>query len=325
MSAPEKQSSFRTWLQLLRAPNVFTVPGDPLAGYLLAWGMHLDWLRILAACAASLCFYCAGLLWNDLADLREDAYERPARPLPSGAVPPRAVSTAAGALVFCGLGLCAFGGRMALLLGFSTVAAVAAYNFLLKKIPIVGALNMGACRGLSLLLGTGFGGAISPAAGLAAGVLGLYTAAVTALARQETKKTAAWWVAALPVLACVFGYEQFGSKFREIFFAAFVHNDWPLFAFTETGVTVTWWGMNWIAFRIFFLPAVIIGAMAFYKIAMKHAPLPPQIGDLIRALLFLQAAFCAVATPDLVGIPCGIFLIALWPVSRMVGKRFYAS
>ena len=26
----------RTWLQLFRAPNLFTVPGDPLAGYLFA-------------------------------------------------------------------------------------------------------------------------------------------------------------------------------------------------------------------------------------------------------------------------------------------------
>lgn len=321
---PQRQPA-RAWLQLLRAPNLFTVPGDPLAGFLLAWGVWFDWSRIFAACAASLCFYSAGLLWNDLADLREDAAERPERPLPSGEVRPRAVWIAAGAFALCGLALCAFGGKTALLVGAATLAAVAAYNFLLKKVPLLGALNMGACRGSSLLLGAAFGGVISPAAWLAAGVLALYIAAVTNIAQRETQQTPAGIAAFLPLLVCIAGYAQFHAKFRDIFFGAFRHNDWPLFAFTETGVTVTWWGLNWVAFRVFFLPLVLISAISFFKIAFRRTPIPPQVGMLIRALLFMQAAFCAVATPDLIGIPLGMFLIALWPVSGIVGKRFYAS
>ena len=36
------KSATHTWLQLLRAPNLFTVPGDPLAGFLLASGGVFD-------------------------------------------------------------------------------------------------------------------------------------------------------------------------------------------------------------------------------------------------------------------------------------------
>src|SRR5687768_2365240 len=78
----------RAWLQLLRAPNLFTVPGDPLAGYLLATQLLAlpGDLRVALAIGASFCFYSAGLMLNDLLDLREDRRDRPERPLPSGAV-----------------------------------------------------------------------------------------------------------------------------------------------------------------------------------------------------------------------------------------------
>src|SRR5438067_12984617 len=85
------RSSFRAWLQLLRLPNLFTVPGDPLAGFLLAWDGKRELSFLALAIAVSLCFYGAGLLWNDLADRAVDRAERPQRPLPSGAVKTRSV------------------------------------------------------------------------------------------------------------------------------------------------------------------------------------------------------------------------------------------
>src|SRR5204862_7712842 len=75
----------KAWLQLFRFPNLFTVPGDPLAGFLIATGGRLD-SRALCAVFASLCIYAAGLAMNDLADFAEDLRERPKRPLPSAAI-----------------------------------------------------------------------------------------------------------------------------------------------------------------------------------------------------------------------------------------------
>src|SRR5271168_4002552 len=86
------RSPLHTWLQLFRAPNLFTVPGDPLAGFLLASaGAGVFHPAIAAIILASLLFYGFGLLLNDLMDLCEDCAERPSRPLPSGAVNPKVV------------------------------------------------------------------------------------------------------------------------------------------------------------------------------------------------------------------------------------------
>ena len=49
-----------------------------------------------------------------------------------------------------------------------------------------------------------------------------------------------------------------------------------------------------------------------------------MIGTLIRLMIILQAAFCA-AAGDVIGAVVAAGLIVLWPISRAVGKRFYAS
>lgn len=181
---------WRAWLEVLRVPNLPTVPGDPLVGALLAmadrgWNEPLPW----AAAGASLCLYAAGLIDNDLADLDEDRRDRPGRPLPSGAVSARHASAARLALLLAGLALAAVCSPQALLVAGGIGAAVLAYNRGLKRVPFLGPLTMGACRGLSVLLGAV---AVAPPAadasrtwsGVAA--LTIYIAAVTQMARGET-------------------------------------------------------------------------------------------------------------------------------------------
>lgn len=178
------------WLALLRVPNLLTVPGDPLAGALLAmagrgWNEPLPW----AAAAASVCIYAGGLIDNDLADLEEDRRERPTRPLPSGALPVRQASTVRLVLLAAGLALATACGVQTLRVALGICATVLAYNHGLKRVALLGPLAMGACRGLSVLLGAV---AVAPLAGdtswLVSGVaaIALYVAALTAMARSET-------------------------------------------------------------------------------------------------------------------------------------------
>jgi len=141
----------RTWLQLLRAPNLFTVPGDSVAGYLLASGGHADALTAAMA-FASLCFYGYGLLLNDIADLDEDRRERPERPLPKGMASVGTARLVAIALAVLALIPCA-NRPGTLSVGILLVAIIATYNIWSKRIAILGPLNMGLCRGLSFLLG----------------------------------------------------------------------------------------------------------------------------------------------------------------------------
>jgi 4-hydroxybenzoate polyprenyltransferase len=177
-------------MDLVRVPNLFTVPGDPLAGALLAmadrgWNEPLPW----AAAGASLCLYAAGLIDNDLADLDEDRRDRPGRPLPSGAVSAPHASAIRLVLLIAGLGLAAACNAQSFLVACVIAAAVLAYNRVLKRIPVLGPLAMGACRGLSVLLGAV---AVAPLAveaswtGSGVAALAIYIAAVSQMARDET-------------------------------------------------------------------------------------------------------------------------------------------
>jgi 4-hydroxybenzoate polyprenyltransferase len=235
----------KSWLQLFRAPNLFTVPGDPLAGFLLASAGAVKFRPALfPVILASLALYNFGLLLNDLMDLRVDRVERPSRPLPSGAVNRATVWMVAILLAALGLGLCAFAGLMTLYFGAALALAIIAYNCGLKKIPVAGAVVMGICRGLNLLLGATLVPAFSIFPLAAALVITSYITAVTSLARIETSN-----------------------------------------------------------------PAI-----------------PPLIGRLIRALILIQAVFCAISRTGVAGWLCACVLaLALWPLSRIVGRKFYGS
>jgi 4-hydroxybenzoate polyprenyltransferase len=132
------------------------VPGDPLAGYLLAMlccGSELKALALISAVGASLCLYCFGLLLNDMVDVQVDLQERPERPLPSGRISFNSARGAAVAFGFTGLNLALFAGLPVLYAAAVLAALIILYNAGFKRLPIVGVVSMGLCRGFSFLLG----------------------------------------------------------------------------------------------------------------------------------------------------------------------------
>jgi heme O synthase-like polyprenyltransferase len=286
----------RAWLQLLRAPNLLTVPGDPIAGYLLATAAHFP-PEVLAAIGASLSLYSSGLLVNDLVDIEEDRRERPERPLPAGVVDPRAARLAAAALGIGGIALAFIAGPLAGGFAIAALASALVYNFWTKTIPVLGAWNMGACRGLSLMIGAASGEELRPRVWCAALILTMYVAAVTHLARHETRTTAPAPAKWLPLLTL---------------FAA------PAFLASPALL------VNVSLFLCFFAFAVLQAAITTLAIS-RGAPLPPAIGAFIRVLLPLQAAFCAASNNGWFAGAPALLLLALWPVSRLLGRRFYAS
>jgi 4-hydroxybenzoate polyprenyltransferase len=303
-------SLLRTWLQLFRAPNLFTVPGDPLAGYLLASYGAVE-PNLFLPLVASVCFYAGGLLLNDLVDLHEDLAERPQRPLPSGAASSVAVRTVMGFLFLGGLVLCLAAGPWSLGVGALLLGAILGYNLECKRLPIIGAFNMGLCRGLSVLLG---------ATAVPHGELSIplmmhgrldhlvvallfvtfYIAAVTHLARFETKNTAPGFARWLPAAVMLAGWMTFFPMV-----GGPIKHRAPAFAL--------------------FLLAFLFSAHAGWELSRQpQTPLPPVIGKLIRLLLVLQAAFCAATGPELGSLSAAL-LILCWPLSRAAGQRFYGS
>lgn len=309
---------WRTWLQLLRAPNLFTVPGDPLAGFLLATAGRVD-LRLVCAIGASLLFYSHGLLLNDLADLDEDRRDRPQRPLPSGAASPRTVLLVAILLAGLALALCSLVSFHTLIVGTLLLTAIFVYNLWAKKVPILGPIVMGICRGLSILLGAAAGiweyvlptgslvGVWSVLFDLAIfGAIGVttYIAAITHLARIET-------LADPPKLPRTLPYITLAVVIVGFFFAAIDRAH--VLSYTNI----------WL---------YLIGAYTLYAGYKIHRrlthhpapPIPPMIGQLIRLLLPLQAIFC-VASRSTAGAISAAVLLILWPIAKSVSRRFYAS
>jgi 4-hydroxybenzoate polyprenyltransferase len=142
----------KSYLQLVRAPNLFTAVTNVFTGCAAVSLLPTTPTGLLLA-LSSACLYAGGMALNDWCDLDVDRIERPSRPLPSGQVSPQAAVTLAVALLAVGVVLAGVVGAMAALTASAIVLLVVTYNFGLKSVRIAGPLNMGACRFGNVLLG----------------------------------------------------------------------------------------------------------------------------------------------------------------------------
>ena len=300
------RTSLSAWLQLVRPPNLPTVPGDPLAGFLLAQatsnaplvlGMAM-WIPL----AVALLLYTAGLIWNDAADVAEDRRDRPGRPIADGRVSRRSAALTASSLAACALGLAATHGVITLATAAVLTILILSYDLGLKRIPVVGELTMGLCRGTSLLLGA----AAAPGAAatltntpvvLGACVVTVYVAGLTAVARHETKRASIGLRLWIAPAALILGLPLvlLSAKSTGI-----------IFPWLAAAAACLWSG--WCAWRL------------------RDAPAPSLVqagvGRFVRGLILAQAALCAGAPG---GLTAAAAILCMWPLSVVLAKRFYAS
>ena len=149
------------WLELVRLPNLFTVFGDALMGVslaMLALGVQLTTGRVLCVCLASLFLYSFGVSLNDLVDAEADARHRPERPIPSGRISRMAALSFAIFLGLCGVVFAGLCGNLSCLISLVLVVLIVAYNLVLKKNAVAGAVGMGLCRAMDVALGASLAG-----------------------------------------------------------------------------------------------------------------------------------------------------------------------
>lgn len=133
-------------LRLLRVGTLFSPAADVVASAAI---LGLPWSgELVRATVASVLLYAAGMVWNDIADRRLDAVQRPERPLPRGDVSLPFALALGSALLAGGLLLSPCRTHHGLI-----AALVLAYDFGSKRIEWLGALVMGSLRTLNL--GTG--------------------------------------------------------------------------------------------------------------------------------------------------------------------------
>lgn len=307
------QKSLNAWGRLLRLPNLFSVPGDTLAGYALAGGAVNDPQAIIIIanlCVASLFAYISGLITNDLADRKVDAVERPTRPIPSGAVSLGAATVAACvagglAIAFSAVNIYSF------INGILLVSCVGAYNFKLKNHRFAGPFSMGLCRflnvslGFSIFLGTPDYSIIKFAVPIiyAAGIL-VYIHGITMASASETRA-------------------MLKRPGRKVFLVGAI-----LMYLTVLGVMTT---------RPVNFEHIILGiadalgggvflAFAYFISRLFMLPLPPSetqknIGLLIRNLILIQAA--AAACSQMLVLALGLFV--MYGAAFYASKKFYGS
>lgn len=309
------------WCQLCRLPNLCTAPGDAMAGFLLAHaGLVAIFPDLIWVSLASLCFYTGGLIFNDWADRKVDAKERPHRPLPSSRIPSRQAFVGGSVLFTLGLVCCMLLGPQAFRIGICLCVLIQTYNLFIKEVMIAGPLAMGACRGLNVLLGSSAAQAdASMGSGpwVAAGVIGAYVASITHLSRKEAgtvlPRTEAWLPLAVLVLGFMLAFHQFD------------HLD----------------GLWRMAAVLPFLPAGIIALLVALRISRngnahavgvqarnqndRMAELPSLIGRLIGGLLFLQAGFIFASGKDSIALVLGSLAVVCWVMNQHLRHWFYES
>ena len=207
------------WLRLLRISNLPTVWSSVLVPLAFAGGARgVDfanpdtYLAVGVALVSATCLYLAGMVLNDVLDLRIDRMERPERPLPSGRISP-AIAMAAGVSML-GIGaILPFGlGAAAGIAATSIAVAVVAYDALHLRTAWSTAL-MGICRGGIYVLSTlclcsyyGWSADIAGVLTMFAAPMVIHVVGFSMVARDEVRDEVSpqWWGAATMSLVLPF-------------------------------------------------------------------------------------------------------------------------
>jgi 4-hydroxybenzoate polyprenyltransferase len=198
----------RAYLQLVRAPNLITAAADVVAGFsLMTWLAdapfgHPRWHKLAALAFVSMALYASGVIFNDCLDAEKDLRHRPDRPIPSGAVPLGRAFLLGAFLTLVALIVAMFLSWATVVCAGALIVCIWAYNLPLRRTALTGALAMGSCRFLNMLLGMSTGTSMSyfsfrkyPDLVLAPALLGTYVVIVTLVSTYEDRpagRSAAW-------------------------------------------------------------------------------------------------------------------------------------
>jgi 4-hydroxybenzoate polyprenyltransferase len=271
-------------LRLLRAGTLFSPFADVVASWAVA---RLPWDGdLLRAATASTLLYAAGMVWNDVADRRLDAVQRPERPLPRGDVSLALAVVLGATLLALGIACSPCPWYHAAIAGL-----VLGYDFLGKKLDWLGALGMGLLRGLNLAVALACGGdAMPPAARtallVAAACYAVYIVAVTVLGIfEDTPKVNPRAVAAVqtaPLVAALAGlFAVQGGLWPAPLVAAL-----PILWFARRNSRRRTWDQAAIRGSMTFL---LLGTMAYTALLALAAGVPVAAAGITMAIPVARA------------------------------------
>jgi 4-hydroxybenzoate polyprenyltransferase len=145
---------FRDYLRLIRAPNLFTVPSNILAGYFAVVPIAaVDTGQLLSIIFSSIFLYISGIVLNDYVDIKVDRNERPDRPLVSGRITKRNALILVVVSILASNFLAFTVSWASLMISALLTSVIIAYNLRLKGGNVTNPLSMGSARFLNVVLG----------------------------------------------------------------------------------------------------------------------------------------------------------------------------
>ena len=321
------KQKIHAWLSLIRLPNLFTVPGDVILGYVISEAclQNNDYLlgfiisegkfanfAFIYTSLAVMAVYMFGLVTNDIADLKEDTRDRPSRPIPSGNVSAKAATAFAIFLLLSALSLAFLANTKVFLVIISLLIVVILYNCLFKKHPQLGPFTVAVCRALSI-------------------TAGFYAANIQfdTFPPMFYIVCFTWLVYFLRVSLIAYNETKGNVHFKTNYVLLFIPAAWLVTAIYSSGSLG-------VIFMVGILPPGVflgIGAIVvFYIYIIKNflilnmksdqpEKIQASVGDLIKAVIFLQASGCAFLGYPYVALTIFLF----WIPAHFIGKKFYSS
>lgn len=198
----KQASRSRAWLELARVSNLPTVFTNVLTGCAIGLnepiGIHISvfpsanafpWVVAVTTFAAIAMHYTAGMILNDVQDVRIDAIERPTRPIPSGRVNRTTATLVAMMLFLIGLAVLWFQSPLAMLAGQLLVVFIIAYDMLHTKSSGT-VMLLGLCRAMVYIIAALVINQSPPLVPLLAfsAALAAYVIVLSLIARSEATK-----------------------------------------------------------------------------------------------------------------------------------------
>jgi hypothetical protein len=292
----------RGYLRLMRPANIVTAVSDILAGIAIAGYFSgnnagdIQLLPVVLLVLSTIGLYGGGVVFNDVFDAELDTIERPERPIPSGLIAKQGATLLGSVLLLMGIIAAYFVHTSFIpsaLIALLTATAALVYDKWGKHHSVIGPLNMGACRGLNLLLGI----SIIPAAltqyWAVCLIPVLYIAAITMISRGEVH----------------------GGRKGTLYAAAL------FYLLVIIAILLVSYFNNTMLFSSIFL--VLFGVMIFMPLrkALQN-PKGALIGKAVKAgvlaLILMNAAWAAAFGT----ISLALFIVLLLPLSIWMAKAF---
>jgi len=320
INPPQKHDGNLPWLSLLRLPNILTVPGDAIVGFILVMPFHQGGLlQLISAIIAGLCFYAAGLVMNDLVDVEKDRVERPGRPLASGAISLRAAKIATAALLAAALVMVGISGVLPLIAGMALGSLIFIYNLYARRNRFFGSLTMGLCRAGSVALGAACALPFSWPGWELVFILGWWTTFIGVVA----------WLASREVINAAYNQTRWlpmvvlaGGGLYILFFSA-QQNPQSLFR-AVFGMAFCMLLTYYAALRLG-TPMHVRSPVGRVKELDAAKIFPPAIGLLISTLIPLQASMLILMSNEPWVLLAALLLLISWPINRWLAGHFAAS